>query len=139
MHAPTPPPFDLARDEHVALFDELPLWSALAGQLLLEHVPLDARRVLDVGCGAGFPLFELAERLGEGARVVGVDPWAAALRRAGAKRSAWPVANAHIIAMVSGPRHSPTMIRSGFMRSASETRSSRVTAGSPSGEAARAS
>jgi SAM-dependent methyltransferase len=91
------PPFDLARDEHVALYDELPLWSALAGQLLLEHVPLDAPRVLDLGCGTGFPLFELAERLGSGARVVGVDPWAAALRRARDKRAAWPVANAALV------------------------------------------
>ena len=90
-------PFDPSRDEHVALYDELPLWSALAGQLLLEHVPLDARRVLDLGCGTGFPLLELAERLGPGARVVGVDPWAAALRRARAKRAAWPVANAGLV------------------------------------------
>ena len=91
------PAFDLTRDEHVALYDELPLWSALAGQLLLEHVPLDARRVLDLGCGTGFPLFELAERLGPGARVVGMDPWATALRRASAKRAAWHVANAALV------------------------------------------
>lgn len=91
------PEFDLSRDDHVALYDELPLWSALAGQLLLEHVPLDASRALDLGCGAGFPLLELAERLGPGARATGVDPWAAALRRANAKRAAWPVANADLV------------------------------------------
>lgn len=91
------PPLDLARDEHAALYDELPLWSALAGQLLLEHAPLDARGVLDLGCGTGFPLLELAERLGPGSRVVGVDPWAAALRRASAKRAAFLVANAALV------------------------------------------
>ena len=31
---------------------------------------------------------------------------------------AWPVANAQSIAIVSGPRHSPTMIRLGLSRSA---------------------
>ena len=89
--------FDGARDEHVALFDEAPLWSALAGQLLLEHVPLDAASALDLGCGAGFPTFELAERLGPRAHVVGADPWETAMRRARAKRDTWPVANAALV------------------------------------------
>lgn len=97
MPGPNTPEFDLTRDAHVALYDELTLWSALAGQLLLEHVPLDARRVLDLGCGPGFPLLEMAERLGPGAFAVGVDPWAAALRRARAKGEAWAVANAALV------------------------------------------
>ncbi len=91
------PGFDAARDDHVALYDELPLWSALAGQLLLEHVPLAARRALDVGCGAGFPLLELAERLGPGAFAAGIDPWAAGLRRAAAKRATWLVPCAALV------------------------------------------
>ena len=44
------PCFDPASDRDVSLYDELPLWSALAGELLLESVTLaGARRVLDVG------------------------------------------------------------------------------------------
>ncbi len=39
-----------------------------------------ARSVLDLDCGTGFPLLELAERLGRPALVVGLDPWEAALR-----------------------------------------------------------
>lgn len=89
--------FDAGRDDHVSLFDEAPLWSALAGQLLLEHVPLTATRALDLGCGAGFPLFELAERLGPRAFAAGVDPWETALRRAHAKRATWPVPNAALV------------------------------------------
>jgi SAM-dependent methyltransferase len=69
-----------------AALDELPLWSAPFGLRLLESVPLVVgASVLDVGCGAGFPLLELAHRLGPGARLVGVDPWAGALARARAK------------------------------------------------------
>jgi len=39
----------------------------------------------------------LAERLGPSARVVALDPWQAAVRRASAKRNAWQVSNADVI------------------------------------------
>lgn len=96
-HEANPAPFDASSDVQVGLWDEMPLWSALAGELLLELAPLRARAVLDLGCGTGFPLLEIAERLGPGTRAVGVDPWAAALRRACAKRDAWPVPNAALV------------------------------------------
>lgn len=65
-----------------AAYDELPLWSAPFGLALLDCVRLHGvRAALDVGCGAGFPLVELGERLGREARVVGLDPWGAALER----------------------------------------------------------
>ncbi|GGF03735.1 hypothetical protein GCM10011611_06490 [Aliidongia dinghuensis] len=74
---------DLADPAVVDAYDELPLWSALAGQLLLRHVPLAPRLVaLDLGSGTGFPATELAERLGPGSMVCGLDPWAEALGRA---------------------------------------------------------
>jgi arsenite methyltransferase len=73
----------------VNAYDELPLWSAMFGLLLLEEVPLaNVRTALDVGCGTGFPLIELAERLGRGAHVHGIDPWKAALDRAAGKIAA---------------------------------------------------
>jgi SAM-dependent methyltransferase len=75
--------------EFAAAIDELPLWSAPFGMRLLEAVPLDpGAAVLDVGCGTGFPLLELAHRLGPRARLVGLDPWAAVLGRAGSRCSA---------------------------------------------------
>lgn len=74
---------DLGVPDTVSAYDEVPLWSAMAGLLLLEHVELKRNsRVLDVGCGTGFPAIELAERLGGGSLVVGIDPWGAALDRA---------------------------------------------------------
>ncbi len=80
---PTPSRIDLEDPEIVSAYDELPLWSATFGLLLLKHLPFDRHAaVLDVGCGTGFPLLELAERLGATGRVHGIDPWGAALRRA---------------------------------------------------------
>ena len=92
------PLFDPASDRDVSLYDELPLWSALAGELLLENVTLaGARRVLDLGCGAGFPLLELAERLGPKAFVSGLDPWRQALCRAQAKVARWCPGTAGVV------------------------------------------
>jgi arsenite methyltransferase len=77
---------DLSSSATIDAYDELPLWSAMFGLLLLEHVPLSGiHTVLDAGCGTGFPLIELAERLGPLAEVHGIDPWAGALKRAAAK------------------------------------------------------
>jgi ubiquinone/menaquinone biosynthesis C-methylase UbiE len=74
---------DFDSPEVVDTYDEAPLWSAMFGLLLLEHVPLaGVRTALDVGCGTGFPLIELADRLGPGAEVHGIDPWKPALQRA---------------------------------------------------------
>jgi arsenite methyltransferase len=101
---------DLSTPEAVAAYDELPLWSALFGALLLREVPLRGRSepfrggpprpdtvALDVGCGTGFPLLELAERLGPASRVYGIDPWEAALERARLKARVWGVANVEIV------------------------------------------
>lgn len=81
--------------ELVSAYDELSLWSAPFGNLPLEHVPLRrGMRVLDVGCGTGFPLLELAERLGGSSLVVGVDLWKTALSRAMEKGRQGRIGNA---------------------------------------------
>jgi arsenite methyltransferase len=77
---------DFASPRVVEAYDELPLWSSMFGLLLLDEVPLGGvTRALDVGCGTGFPLIELAERLGPAADVHGLDPWSGALVRARTK------------------------------------------------------
>ncbi|HUR80934.1 MAG TPA: class I SAM-dependent methyltransferase [Thermoanaerobaculia bacterium] len=86
---------DFDAPEFVDAYDELPLWSAMFGALLLQHVPLHAgMTVLDVGCGSGFPLLELSQRLGPNSRAHGLDPWHAAVRRAERKRKQWNVHHA---------------------------------------------
>ncbi len=84
--------------EFVNTFDEAPLWSAAFGQLLLKHVELKPRQVvLDIGSGAGFPLLELAQRLGNTCNCYGIDPWANANKRANTKIKNYKVKNASVI------------------------------------------
>ena len=84
--------------EFVATFDELPLWSAPFGLLMLKHLELRAGlTVLDVGSGAGFPLLELAQRLGASSTCYGLDPWTNANERARQKVKNYEVNNVHII------------------------------------------
>jgi arsenite methyltransferase len=79
---------DFSSPRVITAYDELPLWSAMFGLLLLDEVPIAGVTVaLDVGCGTGFPLIELAERLGPAAHVHGLDSWAAVLTRAAEKIS----------------------------------------------------
>ena len=89
----------LKMDEQlVNYYDELPFWSAPFGLKLLEKV--DYRRdlkVLDIGCGCGFPLIEIAERLGSSSTVYGIDPWKDGLERISAKLKAFGIKNVSLI------------------------------------------
>lgn len=73
---------DLGAADFSDLYDELPLWSAPFGLLLLDRVPMkQGLTILDVGAGTGFLTIELAERCGSGAKVIAVDPWKGAVDR----------------------------------------------------------
>jgi ubiquinone/menaquinone biosynthesis C-methylase UbiE len=91
-------PIDYSTDEFCRLYDELPLWSAPFGLMLLEYVPLKAgARILDVGAGTGFLSIELAQRCGASSQVVAVDPWSAALRRLQGKVASLGLENVSLI------------------------------------------
>jgi arsenite methyltransferase len=73
---------DYKTPEFADLYDELPLWSAPFGLMLLEHVGMrPGMTILDVGAGTGFMTIELAQRCGSDAKVIAVDPWEAAMTR----------------------------------------------------------
>lgn len=73
--------------ETIAAFDEATLWSTRAAANLFRFLELRPNaRGLDLGCGAGFPLLELAQLHGRTSRFWGADLWGAALTRAEAKR-----------------------------------------------------
>ncbi|MBL0331405.1 MAG: class I SAM-dependent methyltransferase [Chlorobiota bacterium] len=84
--------------ELVNTFDELPLWSAMFGLLFFKHFELKQyNRVLDIGSGTGFPLFELAERLGSNCKCFGIDLWKNANDRANKKILIYNLDNVEII------------------------------------------
>lgn len=58
-------PLEFRCPECVEFFDELPLWSAPFGLMLLERVPLrPGMQILHIGAGTGFLSVELAQRCG---------------------------------------------------------------------------
>jgi ubiquinone/menaquinone biosynthesis C-methylase UbiE len=80
------------------VYDELPLWSAPFGLKLLEHVDYKPGiTALDIGFGTGFPLTELAMRLGESSVVYGIDPWTGATARVTKKIEYYGISNIRLI------------------------------------------
>ncbi|MDQ2808659.1 MAG: methyltransferase domain-containing protein [Chloroflexota bacterium] len=90
--------YDIHDPAFAASFDEVSLWGARFGILLLDHLALAPdRTVLDLACGTGFPLLELAQAHGASCRCIGLDLWAAALQRAQVKQAARHLANVALV------------------------------------------
>lgn len=90
--------WDLNAAELVEVFDELPLWAAPFGLKLLNGIKYKKGiRAVDIGFGAGFPLTEIAMRLGAESKVFGIDPWEAAVDRAQKKIRFYGIQNIQII------------------------------------------
>lgn len=92
--------FEFSSDdpELASIQDELPFWSAPFGMKLLNAVKMKKNiNVLDIGSGFGFPLIELAQRLGSTCRVYGIDPWKPALERCRLKIEKLGLQNVNLI------------------------------------------
>ena len=90
--------FDFNSDQLIEVIDELPFWSAPFGIKLLAKINLAPNiKALDIGFGSGFPLTELAMRLGNSCTVYGIDPWKAAVKRAKKKSEAYGISNIELI------------------------------------------
>lgn len=79
--------------------DELGLWASPFGIMLLDNFPIkNYQNYLDIGCGTGFPLIEIASRIGSECKAaVGIDPWAEAVKRAQGKIEVLQLDNISVI------------------------------------------
>jgi arsenite methyltransferase len=85
-------------NELINVFDELPLWSAPFGLKLLENINYKQNiTALDIGFGAGFPLTEIAMRLGNSSTVYGIDPWKETFQRVNQKIYYYGISNIKLI------------------------------------------
>ena len=79
------------------IYDELSFWSSRFGALLLDNLELRRGiRGLDVACGAGFPLLELAHVHGPSSHFTGVDIWKEALERVRRKIAVYGLTNVDV-------------------------------------------
>ncbi len=89
---------DYYQPEIVLALDELSLWSARFGIFLLEQLEIiRGLKVLDVGCGTGFPLLELAQLSGSSCQFTGLDIWKAGLERAEFKSKIYGLKNVSFV------------------------------------------
>lgn len=78
--------------------DELGLWASPFGVMLLDNFPIkNYQNYLDIGCGTGFPLIEIANRIGSECKAVGIDPWGEAVERAQSKIKVLQLDNISVI------------------------------------------
>lgn len=89
--------FDRDDFDLISVTDEMPMWSAPFGIRLLDTIQLKPNlNVLDIGCGMGFPLVEVAERLGPSCTVYGIDPWEQAVNRVRLKLKTYGITNVRV-------------------------------------------
>ena len=81
----------------INVFDEVTLWSAPFGRLLLENIPMKPKsKVLDLGFGTGFPLIELSQRFGGSSAIYGVDLWSGGIGKTREKIEVFGITNIEI-------------------------------------------
>ncbi|GHO83167.1 class I SAM-dependent methyltransferase [Dictyobacter formicarum] len=98
--------YDPGQPDTVSVFDECSLWAARFGSLLLNNLELHPNlNILDLACGTGFPLFELAHMYGTSCQITGVDSWKEAIERARTKLNVYQVPNVQLIE--ADARHLP--------------------------------
>ncbi len=89
---------EMKKEKIVSVIDDLPLWSAPFGLKLLDTIKYEENiNVLDIGSGTGFPLIEVAGRLGSTCQIFGVDPWKEGVERIKEKIDKWELENIKII------------------------------------------
>jgi arsenite methyltransferase len=89
---------DFSRPEIASVVDELSFWSSRFGRLLFDNIGIRRDiKILDLACGVGFPLFEMAHVFGESCHITGIDIWKEGLNRARWKQSVYNLSNVTIV------------------------------------------
>jgi len=84
--------------EIVNIYDEVNLWTAPFGRLLLENIPMKKGiTIVDVGFGTGFPLVELSQRFDETSKIYGIDIWKGGIERTKEKIQTLQLKNIEIL------------------------------------------
>ncbi len=74
--------FDYKTSEIALTYDDLPLWSSIPGNLLLENIQYgNNKTIVDIGFGTGFPIIPLASRFGSSCKLYGIDLWESAIKQ----------------------------------------------------------
>ena len=90
--------YDVNQPELASAFDQVSFWAARFGAFLFQHLTLRPRlAILDLACGTGFPLFELAQVYGPSCQVTGIDLWKEAVERARTKQQVYRFPNVQIL------------------------------------------
>jgi arsenite methyltransferase len=90
--------YDLNDPDITSAVDQVSLWAARFGLFLLSHLDLRPDlNILDVACGTGFPLFELAQIHGASCQVTGIDIWKQGIERARLKADTYRCPNVQIL------------------------------------------
>lgn len=90
--------YDPNHPDTASVFDECSLWAARFGLFLLNNLELRSNlNILDLACGTGFPLFELAHMYGVSCQITGVDSWKEAIARARSKLNVYQLPNVRIL------------------------------------------
>jgi len=88
--------FDFVK--YIDVADETSIWSAPFGLKLLDFIDYKTNiSALDIGFGVGFPLTELALRLGDSSKVYGIDPWKETFNRVNKKIDYYRLKNIKLI------------------------------------------
>ncbi|MBN1399040.1 MAG: methyltransferase domain-containing protein [Bacteroidetes bacterium] len=90
--------YNLDDSDCISAADDLPFWSAPFGIKLLDKVRYKKNIcALDIGFGSGFPLLEIAMRLGATCKVFGIDPSIPAAKRTRLKLKYADVKNVELV------------------------------------------